>query len=498
MSQTDDKFISSDTVHPDSLSDHHRIELKLRALKPAVQTNSITKRDFRNIDADALRSDITSVCSDMCACTNDRQTDELVDVYNTCLSGCLDQHGAPGECIALIPARKTDYFRNQLEKASNKNMFRLLRSLDGQRIQQPPEFRLAAQGCELFSRFFRGKIDNLPSALQCFNDIDRLSDERRCFTDCIGVFDRTTSTEITAICCATNKTCVLDPLPANQLTDNITSIVPVITRITNASLDEGVMPKSSKHAIVRPLLKKPALDKDTLSSYRPVSNLTQLSKVIEKVVALRIISHTSDQQMVECFQSAYWKNHSTETALLYVTSAVKTAMNKKQGTILLFVDFSSAFDTINHNILIRRLRLRYGFVGKALDWISYLKERTQRIVIGDQSSSTTTLTRGVPQCSVLGSLLFSLYVQPIGDNIRAHGLFFHQYADDLQVYAHFDLNHSALSAAVKQMEDCLDEVKVWMARNSMFMNHGKTQYLPNVPKSADAIVDKSVIRVGMA
>ena len=133
---------------------------------------------------------------------------------------------------------------------------------------------------------------------------------------------------------------------------------------------------------------------------------------------------------------------------------------QKQGTILLLVDFSSAFDTINHNTLIRRLRLRYGCVGKTLDWvISYLKERTQRVVIGDQSSSTTTLTRCVPQGSVLRPLLFSLYVQPIGDIIRAHGLFLHQYADDLQVYAHFDLNHSALLAAVKQVEDCLHEVK---------------------------------------
>ena len=88
-----------------------------------------------------------------------------------------------------------------------------------------------------------------------------------------------------------------------------------------------------------------------------MNNLTELSKVIEKVVALRIMTHVFDQQMVECFQSAYRKNHSTETALLYVKSAVKTAMGKKQGTILLLVAFSSAFDTINDNILIRRLRL---------------------------------------------------------------------------------------------------------------------------------------------
>ena len=121
------------------------------------------------------------------------------------------------------------------------------------------------------------------------------------------------------------------------------------------------------------------------------------------------MTHVSDQQMVECFQSAFRKKHSTETALLYVTSANKTAVDNKQGTTLVLVDFSAAFDTINHNILIRRLRLCYGFVGKALDWIiSYLQERTQRIVIGGQSSSTTTLTAGVPQGSVLGPLLFPL------------------------------------------------------------------------------------------
>ena len=105
------------------------------------------------------------------------------------------------------------------------------------------------------------------SDLQCFKDIDRPSDEIRCFTDCIDVFDRTTNTDIIAICSATKKTCVLDPMPTNQLTESITRIVPAITRITNASLDEGLMPKSLKHAIVRPLLKKPSLDKDTLSSY---------------------------------------------------------------------------------------------------------------------------------------------------------------------------------------------------------------------------------------
>ena len=119
VSQTDDNFITSVTVHPDSLSDHHSIELKLRALKPAVQTNTITKRDFRNIDVDALRSDITSVCSDTCACTNDRQADELVHVYNTCFTASTNMphgvtcgyetHHTPGMTLtSMLPGIKSE------------------------------------------------------------------------------------------------------------------------------------------------------------------------------------------------------------------------------------------------------------------------------------------------------------------------------------------------------------------------------------------------------
>ena len=125
----------------------------------------------------------------------------------------------------------------------------------------------------------------------------------------------------------------------------------------------------------------------------------------------------------------------------------------------------------------------------------YLQERTQRIVIDGQSSSTTTLTAGVPQGSVLEPLLFSLYVQPIGDIIRAHGLFFHHDADYLHIYPHFDPNPSALPAVVQQIEDCLVDIKQWMAWNYMCMNDSKTQYLPIAPKSVATLVDGNVIRV---
>ena len=315
-------------------------------------------------------------------------------------------------------------------------------------------------------------------------------DETPCFSDSLEVFEPTNTAEIASILANTDKTCALDPLPTKQLKDNIDSIVPIVTCITNASLVNAVMPGLLKQAIARPLLKKSSLDKDTLNNYCPVNNLSHVSKVIEKVIARRIICHISDQRMQDCFQSAYRKNHSTETALLRVTNAMKVPMDTRQGTALVLIDFSAAFDTINHKIMIQRLSLRNGIVGKAIDWL-----QSQRVVIRDASSNTTCLTSGVPQGSVLGPLLLSLYVQPIGDIIRAHGLSLHHYADDLQLYCHFDLTATALATTLRRIEDCLDVVKQWITLNCLCMNDNKTEYLPVVPRTAAALVDSIIICV---
>ena len=318
------------------------------------------------------------------------------------------------------------------------------------------------------------------------------------FTHSLSYFTETNDHDIENIIRRTDKTCQLDPLPDNILRKCIPSLAPVITGITNVVIQQAKMPAQLKHAIVRPLLKKVTLDKDALCNYRPVSNLPQLSKVIEKVILQRLTRHIEDESMFDSYQSAYRANHSTETALLFVVNQIKMAFDSRKGTVLVFIDFSSAFDTIDHAILLRRLRLRYGLEGKALDLIaSYLEGRTQRVVIGEQSSSPSMLMSGVPQGSVLGPLLFSLYVQPIGDIIRAHGLFYHQYADDLQLYYHFALNRQALAEAVNQIEKCVDELKDWMTANLLSINDSKTQYLPIVPKSAARLLDGiNVIRIG--
>ena len=321
--------------------------------------------------------------------------------------------------------------------------------------------------------------------------------EVRRFLTPLVTFDATCVSEIELIIAKTSKTCHLDPMPSKHIKDNILSLASVVTDISNASLSEGVMPNQLKHALVHPRLKKPSLCRNTLNNYRPVSNLPQLSKIIEKVIAARLNTHLCNESLTDTFQSAYKRNHSTETALLCVVNEIRTALDRRQGTVIAMIDLSAAFDTIDHGILLTRLQQRYGIDGVALRWMrSYLSERTQSVVINRVSSNETTLISGVPQGSVLGPILFSLYVQPIGDIIRKHDLKYHHYADDLQLFCHFPLDALSLSNAVHRIEKCIDELKEWMSANYLQMNDSKSEILPVIPRHKTNMTEGLRVRVG--
>ena len=149
-------------------------------------------------------------------------------------------------------------------------------------------------------------------------------------------------------------------------------------------------------------------------NYRPASNLAFLSKIIEKAAAKQISDHVSFNQMFSEFQSAYCKYHSTETALLRMRNDILVSMNKQQVTLLVFLDVSAAFDTVDHDIFLRRLEYKFGIKEQAVTWFkSYLSNRSQRIVIGTAKSDSFHLKFGVPQGSCLGPILFSLYTSEI-------------------------------------------------------------------------------------
>ena len=287
----------------------------------------------------------------------------------------------------------------------------------------------------------------------------------------------------------------MKPLPSGVFTQCIDVLTPMITDIINASITQAHVPISMKAAIVRPLLKKSSLDVDILSSYRPVSNLTQVSKCLEKVIAQQLMENTSE--MTELYQSAYKSNHSTETALIAVCDDIKRGFDNRKGTALIMIDLSAAFDTISHSILLQRLRNRYGITHNALKWFqSYLAERYQCLSISDHHSYRFKLTTGVPQGSVLGPLLFSLYVQPIGYIIRKHGLSFHHYADDLQLYDHFTYSSPSLAMTINRLQNCVADLQVWFKENQMIMNDEKTEFITFIPKRYEYLVEHSSIIVG--
>ena len=227
------------------------------------------------------------------------------------------------------------------------------------------------------------------------------------------------------------KSSDLDPLLTGLVKDCIDLLVTPVVSIVNLSLSEGCFPTHFKSALVSPLLKKPTLNRGDMKNYQPVSNLSFLSKIFEKVVASRLNSHINSSHTSNDYQSAYKKFHSTTTALLKIHNDIFSSMDDGRVTALTLLDLSAAFDTIDHTILLRRLGNWFGVSGKALDWFkSYLTGRSQRIKLGNCLSSRSDLSFGVPQGSVLGPLLFTLYTTPLSSLVSGHAIPHHLNADD--------------------------------------------------------------------
>ena len=235
---------------------------------------------------------------------------------------------------------------------------------------------------------------------------------------------------------ASCKSSDLDPVLTSLEKDCIDILLTPITSVVNLSLSEGSFPSHFKSALVSPLLQESTLDKDNLKNYRPMSNLSFLPKVLEKVVAIRLNSHINSSNVSNHYQSAYKKLHSTKTALLQIHIDIDILFSMDYGrvTALALLDLSAAFDIIDHTIPFRRLDDWFGVSGKALDWFrSCLTGRCQRIKLGDCLSSEADLSFGVPQGSVLGPSLFTLYTTRLSSMISGLDIPHHLYADDSQL-----------------------------------------------------------------
>lgn len=527
ISRDEDDIVSSCTVR-DYVSDHNALFVELNCCKKHPERKTITYRNMKSLDSSALQADIEKAFTEI----HTKTLDEMVNTYHTKLGELLDSH-APHKkrcvvehdnpwinedilsakrekrkaekqwrksrlavhkelykdmCVQVkeaVKKAKAEYYLKTVNdcEGDQKKLYKVVNSLLGrEKPKMLPSASSDGDLAEQFNSFFTSKIDTIRHRLQelevttndlTIHDLETLLKKGTTITE----FMQTNPEEVKEIIKeASNATCSLDPIPTSLVNVLLPSLAAIIAEIVNKSLSTGTFPSMLKSALVKPLLKKQTLDCEIFKNYRPVSNLSFLSKVIEKVVARRLLDHMKENDLLDEFQSAYRAAHSTETALLRVHNDIMRSVDTGMGVLLILLDLSAAFDTVDHDYLVSFLQKYVGLNGSALNLFqSYLSGRTQQVMINDILSELTTLVYGVPQGSVLGPLLFCIYTLPVGTILRHHGLHYHIYADDTQVYCAVNLKDH--QTGIDKVSKCVSDIRTWMINNKLKINDDKTEFL---------------------
>jgi hypothetical protein len=261
-----------------------------------------------------------------------------------------------------------------------------------------------------------------------------------------------------------------DEISTKIIKESILNILMPLTHIINISLNQGIVPKQLKTAKVIPIYK--ASERDKMNNYRPISLLPAFSKILEKVMFNKIMSFLDSQQILYKHQYGFRSKHATTHPIIHLLNECANASNShpKQLTISIFCDLSKAFDVISHKILLRKLEF-YGIRGIAKKWLSnYLSDRTQYVEIDNHKSNMCKIECGVPQGSILGPLLYLIYVNDISQSTQANILSF---ADDTSLYlSHRDI-HTLFEKANVEINNLYD----WFCANRLSLNAKKTKFI---------------------
>ena len=525
------------------LSDHCALLFKVQIKRPPPILKSVTFRKFKDIDLEAFLKDISN--SDVIK-SPPKDLGSLVRGYNECLFSVIDTHApAVSKEVPIRPrqpwyndtiktekqqrrrlerkwktnqseineellrnqknrvnilmnSERSAFYARKIENAGDnqRDTFKIVKELFHKNGETPlPEHTSIENLAEEFSEFFISKIELIRAKLDSVHSSSPTI-EPTCDSvlDCFKLLSTDDVRKL--IYRSPCKSCSLDPIPTDLLRKCLDVLLPIITDIINESLSSGTFPDEFKLALVIPLLKKLGLEL-IFPSYRPVSNLEFLSKLTERAVATQFVDYTKVNNLRDFLQSAYSENHSTETALTRVHNDILMAMDKQNVVLLLMLDLSAAFDTVDHEILLARLENRFGVKGTALSWFrSYLTGRSQSVLVQGARSENRELRCGVPQGSVLGPILFCAYTAPLGDLLRSQGVDYHLYADDSQVALAFSPDALVDQVdAFNKVESCADSVKTWMYDNKLKLNDDKTIFMliGNKPQVRKVVFDSVVI-----
>ena len=266
-----------------------------------------------------------------------------------------------------------------------------------------------------------------------------------------------------------NKATLDTRVSALKIANNDIKFTQIIAKIITSSFEQGIFPQSLKLARVVPIFKSGS--KADVSNYRPISLLTSFSKIYEKLMHNRVVNFMEANNSLYEMQYGFRSGRSCEHALLKAQSILLDTLNKKQIGLLLFIDFSKAFDMVEHSILLKKLS-HYGIRGTALNWFkSYLDNREQFVSVNGTDSTKTRIKYGVPQGSILGPLLFVIYINDIPEIAKFAK--FILYADDANII----LTGQNMNEIHEQLSELTTVLLKWVNCNGLKLNLKKTNYM---------------------
>lgn len=264
-----------------------------------------------------------------------------------------------------------------------------------------------------------------------------------------------------------------------------------LAHIVNLCLSQGIFPSELKISTVYPIYKKGP--KTELGNYRPVSILSNVSKIFEKIIYTRIMNFVETKNVITERQNGFRRNRGTTRAMYQLVNEITKCLNNGQNTAAVFMDLSKAFDCVEHNILMEKIG-HYGLRGMSSELVrSYLTDRKQYIADTDRAtgkrvqSAPMTVKRGVPQGSILGPLLFILYINDLPEIVEENVLL---YADDTTV----SFGAASIGELTQKIEHAITHMNTWFDENCLTLNINKTQLI----RFSYPLVDENSLRVNIS
>lgn len=386
---------------------------------------------------------------------------------------------------ALATEKKSSFYATKIANCNNshKELFNVCKSLlDEPKSSKLPTYINPTSMANNFNNFFIEKIEKLRSSFSeygkaKYNGMDTYNGP------IMTQFRLVLPVELKKIISSKPiKASHQDQIPTILLRACLDELLPALTLLVNLSLTSGSM-EGLKESVITPILKKAGLDPEVLKHYRPVCNTLFLSKSIERVVILQANEHMDIIDAHIKNQSGYKPKHSCETLLIRLTNDILINSDNSKCTIILLLDLSAAFDTVDHEILLDILWYELGFRGDVFRWfVDFLRNRTQAVSVDGVTSDFMGNRWGVPQGSVVGPFLFNVYVRNLIKILEKAGFTVHGYADDHQILYSFQIDFQ-VSAIRRTIPQCLDLISNYMKKHFLKLNPSKSQVIVFHPKS---------------